>query len=114
MTVYADILFATNLVVNYLLLALSTQLVRQNPKRLRLLISAVVGAIGSFEMLFQLPIYISIPFKLLGIYPAEAASITDCIRIAFLGASIPALLLRVVYLKVNSPSVLSVPISKSR
>ena len=32
---------------------------------------------------------ISIPFKLLGIYPAEAASITDCIRIAFLGASIP-------------------------
>ncbi len=63
MTVYADILFATNLVVNYLLLALSTQLVRQNPKRLRLLISAVVGAIGSFEMLFQLPIYISIPFK---------------------------------------------------
>lgn len=55
MTVYIDLLFCLNLIINYFLLMLSAGAVRLKIKRRRLLLGAAIGAIGSFAIFLPEP-----------------------------------------------------------
>ena len=55
MTVYIDLLFSINLIINYLLLLLSSKAVKLHPRRRRILLGAAVGASGAFSIFLPVP-----------------------------------------------------------
>ena len=55
MTVYIDLLFSINLIINYLLLLLSSKAVKLHPKRRRILLGALLGAFGAFSIFLPTP-----------------------------------------------------------
>lgn len=52
MTVYIDVLFAVNMIINYLLLQATAKITRQSTSSLRIIIGAFVGAIYAVCMFF--------------------------------------------------------------
>jgi len=67
MDVYLDVLFIENLVINYLILLLTSKMTRQKASSLRLLSGSLVGALYvCFLVVFPgIKVYVSIPAKIL-------------------------------------------------
>ena len=53
MTVYADVLFAVNMIVDYFLLRACAAFLHKKPKTMRLILSAAVGGISSIYIFFK-------------------------------------------------------------
>ena len=72
MTVYADVLFAVNMIVDYFLLRACAAFLHKKPKTMRLILSAAVGGISS--------IYIFFPYRL--VVTDVLVKVTVCILMA--------------------------------
>ncbi len=63
-TIYADVLFLINFIINYLVLFTTSQIKTLQLKRLRLLLSALLGALYSFVLFFpKLALFTSLTAK---------------------------------------------------
>ena len=65
MIIYADILFLLNAFITYITLLLTAIILKTPAKRRRILIASLVGGGYAISILIQIPIYISIPLKVL-------------------------------------------------
>ena len=75
LTIYLDILFVTNFIINYFILKTTSLGCCFNASTLRMVLSSVFGALFSIIILFDLPVIVSMLLKVL--------SVLVCVAVAF-------------------------------
>ena len=88
LTVYLDILFITNIIINYFILKTAAICCRSNTSTTRMIISSSVGALCSLRIFFDISILVSMALKII--------SIVICTLVAF-GIKKKILLLKLLF-----------------